>query len=62
MNDKITTLLILKYGSMENAFIEWMTEEYETFSLEEHEALIVYEQEKYPNLKLKHPQKVDKPV
>jgi len=45
------TYLILKYGSVDKAFIAWMTKS-DDFSKEEDEAIIAIEQAKYPNLKL----------
>lgn len=58
--DGIITYLVLKYGSMDQAFIAWMVNHYDIFSPEEHDVILAYEQEKYPNLKLVH-RKVDKP-
>ena len=46
------TMLILKYGSMEDAFLVWMKEPWDSFSADEHEAIIAYNKVRFPNLNL----------
>ena len=51
-NSPAETYLILKYGDMQGAFLAWMDLPYDTFTADEHEAIIAYNKVQFPNLNL----------
>jgi hypothetical protein len=49
---KTEAFLILKYGSMQQAYAAWVERSFDDFSLDEHNVIIEWTKKKFPNLNL----------